>query len=78
MGTIKSWQPALISDKDLYEAQDMAEKSYGGTWWCWTFELGFLLMMGFTELSPRPHDTGMVTLAEHKTSMNLNCIYVPY
>jgi formate-dependent phosphoribosylglycinamide formyltransferase (GAR transformylase) len=24
----ESWQPALISDKDLYEAQDMAEKSY--------------------------------------------------
>jgi formate-dependent phosphoribosylglycinamide formyltransferase (GAR transformylase) len=22
----ESWQPALISDKDLYEAQDMAEK----------------------------------------------------
>jgi formate-dependent phosphoribosylglycinamide formyltransferase (GAR transformylase) len=33
----ESWQPALISDKDLYEAQDMAEKSYRGTWWCWTF-----------------------------------------
>jgi hypothetical protein len=24
----ESWQPALISDKDLYEAKNMAEKSY--------------------------------------------------
>jgi formate-dependent phosphoribosylglycinamide formyltransferase (GAR transformylase) len=23
---------------------------------------------------PRPHDTGMVTLADHKISMNSNCI----
>jgi phosphoribosylglycinamide formyltransferase 2 len=29
-GDQESWQPALISDKDLYEAQDMAEKSYRG------------------------------------------------
>ena len=29
----------------------------------------------FSELSPRPHDTGMVTLQEHKTFQNLN--YMP-
>ena len=28
----------------------------------------------FSELSPRPHDTGMVTLAGHRTSMNSNFI----
>jgi phosphoribosylglycinamide formyltransferase 2 len=37
-GIIKSWQPATILDKDLYEAKDMAEKvteALGGAGlWC--------------------------------------------
>jgi phosphoribosylglycinamide formyltransferase 2 len=28
----ESWQPARISDKDLYEAQDMAEKVTSFGW----------------------------------------------
>lgn len=62
----ESWQPSAVSDKDLQEAQDMAEKvtkeltGYG----IWGIEF-FLTDKGiyFSELSPRPHDTGMVTLA---------------
>lgn len=62
----ESWQPCAISDKDLKEAQQMAEKvtkaltGYG----IWGIEF-FLTQKGvyFSELSPRPHDTGMVTLA---------------
>lgn len=62
----ESWQPCAISDKDLTEAQQMAEKvtkaltGYG----IWGIEF-FLTSKGvyFSELSPRPHDTGMVTLA---------------
>jgi phosphoribosylglycinamide formyltransferase 2 len=62
----ESWQPCAISDKDLTEAQQMAEKvtkaltGYG----IWGIEF-FLTQKGvyFSELSPRPHDTGMVTLA---------------
>ncbi|MBA3679690.1 MAG: formate-dependent phosphoribosylglycinamide formyltransferase [Bacteroidetes bacterium] len=62
----ESWQPCAISDKDLKEAQEMAEKvtkaltGYG----IWGIEF-FLTQKGvyFSELSPRPHDTGMVTLA---------------
>jgi phosphoribosylglycinamide formyltransferase 2 len=62
----ESWQPCAISDKDLKEAQEMAEKvtreltGYG----IWGIEF-FLTPKGvyFSELSPRPHDTGMVTLA---------------
>lgn len=62
----ESWQPCAISDQDLREAQDMAEKvtkaltGYG----IWGIEF-FLTPKGvyFSELSPRPHDTGMVTLA---------------
>jgi phosphoribosylglycinamide formyltransferase 2 len=63
----ESWQPCAISEKDLQEARDMAEKvtrelsGYG----IWGIEF-FLTSKGvyFSELSPRPHDTGMVTLAK--------------
>jgi len=62
----ESWQPCTISDKNLKEAQEMADKvtkeltGYG----IWGIEF-FLTTKGvyFSELSPRPHDTGMVTLA---------------
>ncbi len=68
----ESWQPCEISDKDLKEAQEMADKvtkaltGYG----IWGVEF-FLTHKGvyFSELSPRPHDTGMVTLAN---TQNLN------
>lgn len=63
---MESWQPCAISDQDLKEAEQMAEKvtaaliGYG----IWGIEF-FLTSKGvyFSELSPRPHDTGMVTLA---------------
>jgi len=62
----ESWQPCAVSDKDLIEAQEMAAKvtkalSGAGLW---GVEF-FLTDKGiyFSELSPRPHDTGMVTLA---------------
>ena len=62
----ESWQPCAISDKDLKEAKEMAAKvtkelSGAGLW---GVEF-FLTDKGiyFSELSPRPHDTGMVTLA---------------
>ncbi len=62
----ESWQPSVISDKDLKEAQDMAAKvtkALSGSG-LWGVEF-FLTDKGiyFSELSPRPHDTGMVTLA---------------
>lgn len=62
----ESWQPCAISQSDLKEAEQMAEKvtkalSGAGIW---GVEF-FLTDKGvyFSELSPRPHDTGMVTLA---------------
>ncbi len=62
----ESWQPCMMSDSDLIAAQQMAEKvttalSGNGIW---GIEF-FLTNEGvyFSELSPRPHDTGMVTLA---------------
>ena len=63
---MESWQPARISDKDLYEAQDMAEKVTEAVGGSGLFGVEFFLTddgVYFSELSPRPHDTGMVTLA---------------
>ncbi|MBF6607773.1 MAG: formate-dependent phosphoribosylglycinamide formyltransferase [Flavobacterium sp.] len=63
---IESWQPAVIADKDLYEAQDMAEKITEALGGAGLFGVEFFLTddgVYFSELSPRPHDTGMVTLA---------------
>ncbi len=62
----ESWQPAQISDKDLFEAQDMAEKVTEALGGAGLFGVEFFLTddgVYFSELSPRPHDTGMVTLA---------------
>jgi len=62
----ESWQPALISDAALYEAQDMAEKVTEALGGAGLFGVEFFLAddgVYFSELSPRPHDTGMVTLA---------------
>ncbi len=62
----ESWQPCPISPEDLATAQDMAEKVTreleGAGLWGVEF---FIANDGvyFSELSPRPHDTGMCTLA---------------
>ncbi|HXD93707.1 MAG TPA: formate-dependent phosphoribosylglycinamide formyltransferase [Bacteroidia bacterium] len=62
----ESWQPCAISETDVKDAQDMAAKVTkaltGSGLWGVEF---FLTDKGvyFSELSPRPHDTGMVTLA---------------
>ncbi|MCB0721140.1 MAG: formate-dependent phosphoribosylglycinamide formyltransferase [Ignavibacteriae bacterium] len=62
----ESWQPADISLDKLMEAQDMAAKVTaslaGAGIWGVEFFLGEDGVY-FSELSPRPHDTGMVTLA---------------
>jgi len=62
----ESWQPARISDAALFEAQDMAEKVTEALGGAGLFGVEFFLTdegVYFSELSPRPHDTGMVTLA---------------
>jgi len=62
----ESWQPVAISESDYTDACIMAEKVttalIGAGLWGVEF---FLTDNGvyFSELSPRPHDTGMVTLA---------------
>ncbi|QDH33146.1 formate-dependent phosphoribosylglycinamide formyltransferase [Porphyrobacter sp. YT40] len=66
----ESWQPAAMSAAALKNAQDMAAKvvmalqGEGRGWGLYGVEF---FVRGeeviFSELSPRPHDTGMVTLA---------------
>ena len=69
----ESWQPFCLPDEALSQAQHMANEvtkaleGYG----IWGVEF-FLTKQGeviFSELSPRPHDTGMVTLG-HTTNLN--------
>lgn len=63
----ESFQPAHIAPEHLAEAQRMADKvtaaltGYGI--WGVEFFLSHTDGVYFSELSPRPHDTGMVTLA---------------
>ncbi|MFP9098109.1 formate-dependent phosphoribosylglycinamide formyltransferase [Flavobacterium sp. RHBU_24] len=62
----ESWQPAHVSDVALVEAQDMARKVTEALGGAGLFGVEFFLAdegVYFSELSPRPHDTGMVTLA---------------
>ena len=62
----ESWQPCAMDNVQLEEAQEMARKvtqALGGAGiWGIEFFLGHDAVY-FSELSPRPHDTGMVTLA---------------
>lgn len=68
----ESWQPCLIKDKDLEEARVMANKVTKALTGAGIWGVEFFLTdkgVYFSELSPRPHDTGMVTLAG---TQNLN------
>ena len=68
----ESWQPAVMEPGLLKDAEDMAEvvtRALGGSG-IWGVEFfiqnprdGQPGTVYFSELSPRPHDTGMVTLA---------------
>jgi phosphoribosylglycinamide formyltransferase 2 len=68
----ESWQPHPVKPELLKEAQEMAAKvttALGGAGlWGVEFFIGTDKVY-FSELSPRPHDTGMVTLAG---TQNLN------
>lgn len=74
----QSWQPALVSQEEIRAAEVMAEQvtnALGGAG-IWGVEF-FICEDGvvFSELSPRPHDTGMVTLAgtQNLSEFELHC-----
>ena len=68
---VESWQPQPMSDNALLKSKEMAKKV--------TDALGGLVLFGvelfikgdevlFSEASPRPHDTGMVTMMTQRQS----------
>lgn len=62
----ESWQPVGISAQDYADACDMAKKVTAALTGAGLWGVEFFLTdkgVYFSELSPRPHDTGMVTLA---------------
>ncbi len=73
---VESWQPMAMSAKALATSRDIAQKV--------TNDLGGLGLFGvelfvkgdnvwFSEVSPRPHDTGMVTMAtQHQSEFELH------
>lgn len=67
----ESWQPAGISPKQTRQAEAIATKVTDALGGAGIFGVEFFITQDeviFSELSPRPHDTGMVTLI----SQNLN------
>jgi phosphoribosylglycinamide formyltransferase 2 len=67
----ESWQPAGISQDKILQAQEIARKVTDALGGAGIFGVEFFITKDeviFSELSPRPHDTGMVTLI----SQNLN------
>ncbi|AFY51208.1 formate-dependent phosphoribosylglycinamide formyltransferase [Nostoc sp. PCC 7524] len=67
----ESWQPAEISPDQILQAQEIATKVTDALGGAGIFGVEFFITKDeviFSELSPRPHDTGMVTLI----SQNLN------
>jgi phosphoribosylglycinamide formyltransferase 2 len=60
-----SWQPAVLGARQLEEAQAMARAVTDNLGGAGIFGVEFFLCgdeVVFSELSPRPHDTGLVTL----------------
>ncbi len=67
----ESWQPVEISDELIRDAEAIAQKVTDALGGAGIFGVEFFLTKDeviFSELSPRPHDTGLVTLI----SQNLN------
>lgn len=67
----ESWQPTAMSNAALASAQDMAAKVVDALGGYGLFGVEFFVKgdeVIFSELSPRPHDTGMVTLVSQDLS----------
>ncbi|MBT8428157.1 MAG: formate-dependent phosphoribosylglycinamide formyltransferase, partial [Erythrobacter sp.] len=72
----ESWQPTPMSDAAIAKAQDMARKVVDDLGGYGLFGVEFFVKgeeVIFSELSPRPHDTGMVTLvSQNLTEFDLH------
>ncbi|MCW8821175.1 MAG: formate-dependent phosphoribosylglycinamide formyltransferase [Sulfurovum sp.] len=68
---VLSWQPMQMSDAALQKAKDIAKAVTDGLGGRGIFGVEFFVKdeeVYFSELSPRPHDTGMVTLITQSQS----------
>lgn len=68
---IASWQPHHLTDAQLEEAQEIAERITTGLGGYGLFGVELFLAgdsVYFSEVSPRPHDTGMVTMVTQQLS----------
>jgi len=72
----ESWQPTPMSDAAIAAAQDMARKVVDNLGGYGIFGVEYFVKgeeVIFSELSPRPHDTGMVTLiSQNLTEFDLH------
>jgi phosphoribosylglycinamide formyltransferase 2 len=67
----ESWQPQAMSEAALKRAQEMAEKVTTELGGCGLFGVELFIKgddVIFSEVSPRPHDTGLVTLISQDLS----------
>ena len=67
----ESWQPHPMSEKALAQAKDIASKVVNELGGKGIFGVEFFVkgdVVYFSELSPRPHDTGMVTMISQDLS----------
>lgn len=63
---VESWQPQQMSDAALAESKRIADKVTTALGGCGIFGVELFVQgdkVWFSEVSPRPHDTGLVTLA---------------
>lgn len=68
---IESWQPHQMTDKQLKEAQEIATKITEALGGYGLFGVELFIApdkVYFSEVSPRPHDTGMVTMVTQDLS----------
>ena len=67
----ESWQPQVMSEKALQKAQDIARKVTDALGGYGIFGVELFIKgddVLFSEVSPRPHDTGMVTMISQDMS----------
>jgi phosphoribosylglycinamide formyltransferase 2 len=68
---VESWQPQPMSSSALQSARDMAKKVTDNLGGRGIFGVELFIkgdQVWFSEVSPRPHDTGMVTMCTQKQS----------
>ena len=68
---VESWQPQPMNDKALATSKEIAEKVTSALGGLGIFGVELFIkedQVWFSEVSPRPHDTGMVTMITQKQS----------